>query len=210
MKLKRALIGLAVTAFTVLAFAGPASAAPGQVLSFRFHGTFADAFWFSSTSSTSFTATTVNVTPSELLVDQFTGNTDPSGNFTGGTDTFADVTSGFSFSIDKARLTTGSTSGSIPGTTCAVDVNGNETNCTATTIDLTVAWTGQGPIIRQVVNQHVKVGGFSETDHFNGTDRAAAATGTFSGSTLNPSDLQFADLGFANSGSIQRCIGLSC
>jgi hypothetical protein len=180
------------------------------VLSIRFHGTFADAFWFSPTSSTSFTATTINVTPSQLAVDQFTGNTDASGNFIGGTDTFADVTSGFSFSIDKARLTTASTSGSIPGTTCAVDVNGNETNCTATTINLTVAWTGQGPIARQVANQHFKAAGFSESDHFNGTDRTATATGTFSGSTLNASDLQFADLGFANSGTILRCIGLSC
>jgi hypothetical protein len=94
--------------------------------------------------------------------------------------------------------------------TCAVDVNGNETNCTATTIDLTVAWTGQGPIARQVSNAHFKVAGFSETDHFNGTDRAATATATFSGSTLNPSDLQFADLGSANSATIQRCIGLHC
>jgi len=199
-------------AFTVLAFAVPASAAPGQVTQFRFHGTFADAFWFSST-STSYTATSVNVQQSkgsELFVDQFIGNTDANGNFTGGTDTFADVTSGFSFSIDKAQLTTGSTSGSIPGTTCAVDVNGNETNCTAPTIALTVDWTGQGAITRSVANDHFKAAGFSVNDHFSGTDRAAAATGTFSGSTLNPSDLQFADLGFANSGTIQRCIGLSC
>jgi hypothetical protein len=209
MNLKRALIGLAVTAFTVLAFAGPASAAPGQVLSIRFHGTFADAFWFSST-STSFTATTLTVTPSQLAVDQFTANTDASGNFTGGTDTFADVTTGFSFRIDKAQLTTASASGAIPGTTCAVDVNGNETNCTATTINLTVAWSGQGPIAREVANQHFKAAGFSESDHFNGTDRAASASGTFSGNALNASDLQFADLGFANSGIIQRCIGLSC
>src|SRR5215469_5851410 len=141
---------------------GLRAVAPHQVLSIRFHGTFADAFWFSPTSSTSFTATTLNVTPSELVVDQFTSNTDASGNFIGGTDTFADVTSGFSFSIDKAQLTTGSTSGSIPGTTCAIDVSGNETNCTAITINLTVAWTGQGPIARQVSNQHFKAAGFSE------------------------------------------------
>ena len=54
--MRRVLIGLAVTTFTLLALAGPASAASGQVTQFRFHGTFADAFWFTS-SATSFTAT---------------------------------------------------------------------------------------------------------------------------------------------------------
>jgi hypothetical protein len=211
--MKRVLIGLATTAFTLLAFAAPASAASGHVVQFRFHGTFADAFWFSST-ATSFTATSVSVQQSrgsELFVDQFIASTDANGNFTGGTDTFADVTSGFSFTADKAKLTTASTSGSgIPATTCAVDANGNYINCSATTIDLTVAWAGQGPIARQVANDRFKVTGFSVNDHFNGTDRAANATGTFSGSTLSATDLQFADLGFANSGSIVRCIGIGC
>src|SRR5215469_1334770 len=173
-KMKRALIGLAVTTFAVLAFAGPASAAPGQVTSIRIHGTFANALWFSFTSNSS-TSTAVTATPSELVVDQFTSNTDANGNFTGGTDTFADVTSGFSFSIDKAHLTVASTAGSVPGTTCAVDVNGNETNCTAITIDVTAAWTGQGPILRTTANTHFSAAGFSETQHLNGTNRAASA-----------------------------------
>ena len=212
--MRRTLIGLAVTAFTVLAFAGPASAATGQVTQFRFHGTFAEAFWFTS-SATSFTATTVNVSQSmqgsELFVDKFTGNLDASGNFTGGTDTSADVTSGFSFAIDKGQLTTASTSGlGLPATTCSVDAMGNLFNCSATTIDVTVAWTGQGPITRAVFNDHFKTAGFSENDHFIGTDRAAAATGTVAGSSLSASELQFADLGFTNSGTILRCIGTGC
>src|SRR5436309_11041597 len=120
--MRRALIGLAVTTFTVLALAGPASAAPGQVTQFRFHGTFAAADWFTS-SATSFTDTFVNVSKSlqgsELFVDQFTANFDANGNFTGATDTSADVTTGFSFTIDKAQLTSASTSGSgLPATTC--------------------------------------------------------------------------------------------
>ena len=212
--MRRALIGLAVTACTVLAFAGPASAASGQVMRFSFHGTFADAFWFTS-SATSFTATSVNVSKSmqgsELFVDHFTGNLNASGNFTGGTDTSADVTSGFSFVIDKAQLTSASVSGSgLPATTCTVDAMGNFTNCSSTTIDVTVVWTGQGPIGRAVVNQHFKSAGFSLTDHFNGTDRAATAAGTVAGSSVSASELQFADLGFTNSGTITRCIGLSC
>lgn len=211
--MRRALIGLAVTAFTVLVFAGPASAASGQVTRFSFHGTFADAFWFTS-SATSFTDTFVNVSQSmqgsELFVDNFTGNLDKKGNFTGGTDTFADVTSGFSVAIDKA-LTTGSTSGSgLPATTCTVDANFNFINCSATTIDVTVAWTGQGPISRSVFNDHFKSTGFSVNDHFNGTDRAATANGTVAGSTVGASQLQFADLGTANSGTTTVCIGTTC
>jgi hypothetical protein len=212
--MRRALIGLAVTAFTVLALAGPASAAPGQVTQFRFHGTFADALWFTS-SATSSTDTTISVSTSkqgsELFVDQFTATMDANGNFTGATDTSADVTSGFSFAIDKGTLTSASTSGSgLPATTCTFDANFNLIGCSATTIDVTVTWTGQGPITRAVVNDHFKSAGFSVTDHFNGTDRAATATGTVAGSTLSASELQFADLGFTNSGTITRCIGLSC
>jgi hypothetical protein len=212
--MRRGLIGLAVTALAVLAFAAPASAASSHVFRFSFHGSFADAFWSTST-ATSFTDTTVSASKSangsQLLVDQFTGNVDANGNFLGGTDTSADVTTGFSFLIDKAQLTTGSTSGlGLPGTTCTIDANGNIISCSPTTIDVTVAWTGQGPITRGVANDHFKSAGFSVNDHFNGTDRAAGAAGTFAGNALNASDLQFADLGFTNSGTITRCFGIGC
>ena len=211
--MRRALIGLAVTTFTLLALAGPASAASGPVTQFRFHGTFADAFWFTS-SATSFTDTFVNVSKSlqgsELFVDQFTGNLNANGSFAGGTDTFADVTSGFSFAIEKA-LTSASTSGSgLPATACTFDANFNLIGCTATTIDVSAAWTGQGPISRAVFNDHFKSDGFSVTDHFNGTDRAATATGTVAGLMLSASELQFANLGTANAGTTIICIGTSC
>ena len=212
--MRRALIGLAVTAFTVLTFAGPASAAPGQVTRFSFHGPFADAFW-STSSATSFTDTSVTVSKSmhssELFVDQFSGNQDANGNFTGGTDTSADVTSGFSFAIQQSQLTSASTSGSgLPATTCTVDANFNFTDCHATTIDVSGTWTGQGPISRSVANDHFKSAGFSVNDHFSGTDRAATATGNVGGLTLGASDLQFADLGSTNSGTTTVCIGNSC
>jgi hypothetical protein len=203
-----------VATCTVLAVAGPASAASGQVTQFRFHGTFANALW-STSSAASSTTTTVNVSTSKqgsaLVVDQFTANLDKKGNFTGGTDTFAGVTSGFSLAIDQGGLTGASTSGSgLPATTCSVDANGNDISCSPTTVDVAATWTGQGPILRQVINQHSKFSGFSETLHFNGTDRAATAQGTVAGGTLGASELITADLGFTNSGTITRCIGLSC
>jgi YD repeat-containing protein len=211
--MRRTLIGLAVGALAALALAGPASAAPGQVTHFRFHGSFAQAEWFIST-DTSFTDTYVNVSRtkqgSELFVDQYTAHFDASGNFTGATDTSADVTSGFTFSIARNLSVASVTGSGLPATTCTYDADYNVIGCTDTTIDVSVTWTGQGPIARETFNQHFKVDGFSETDHFNGTFRDATASGTIGGVPLNAGDLEYADLGTANSGSTVLCIGNSC
>jgi hypothetical protein len=211
--MRRALLGLAVTALAVLAFAGPAGAATGQVTHFRFSGTSAEALWFAGT-ATSSTATSVDVSKSkqgsELFADQFTVTFDSSGNVTGATDTSADVTSGFSFALQQP-LASASVSGlGLAGQTCTFDANFNLIGCTAATIDVTAAWTGQGPISRGVFNDHLKSDGFSETDHFHGTARDATATGTFTGSTLTAGDLQFADLATNSFGAVTVCIGTSC
>jgi hypothetical protein len=210
-EMRRALIGLAVTTFTVLALAGPTSAAPGQVIQFRSHGTSATADW-TTTSATSSTNTVVGVTskPSELLVDQTTVNLDATGNVTGSTDTMADVTSGFSFAIDKSKLTSASTSGSgLPAITCITDANGNQ-SCTHTTIDVAATWTSQGPITRVFDSQHSKQPGLSQIIHVNGTARAATVSAIVGGRALSPSDLQFAFLAYTLSVNITRCIGLGC
>jgi len=212
--MRRVLFGLAVTAVTVFVLAGPASAASGQVTQFRFHGAFAESFWFTG-SATSFTETYINVSRSkqgsELYVDQLAGGIDAAGNFTGGTETTADVFSGFSFAIDQAKLTTASTSGfGLPATTCTLDPNFNPITCSATTIGVSGHWTGQGPITKGVSNDHFKTGQFSVRDHFNGTDRNAAVTAAIGGVTLNPADLQYADLGSTNSGTVTVCRGTGC
>jgi hypothetical protein len=211
--MRRALLGLAATTITLLALAGTASAASDQVTHFKFTGTFANAFWFTS-SATSATGTSISVSKSSqgsrLFVERFTSNYDTNGNITGSTDTSVVVTSGFSFALQQP-LASASLSGSgLPATTCTYDANFNQIGCSATTIDVTAAWTGQGPILRGVSNLHFKTDGFSETDHSNGTDRNAVATGTFNGDTLTASELQYADLGTTNSGSIYVCIGTSC
>jgi hypothetical protein len=147
-----------------------------------------------------------NVTESQLSVDQITGNQDSGLNFTSGTDTFADVTSGFSFDIDKAQLTTATLSASgIPATTCALDANGNDINCTPTTIDVTVTWTGTGIIDRSSFNQLLKLQhGVSVVvlnQHVNGTSRSATTTGTFDGSPITGFG-SGGTLGFANQSQI--------
>lgn len=148
---------------------------------------------------------------SELFLDQFTANFDASGNFIGATETIADVTSGFTFSIETSKLSQASVSGSgLPATTCTYDADFNVIGCTDTTIDASATWSGQGPIARETANDHFKVDGFSVNDHFNGNDRNATATGTIGGLTLTASVLQFADLGNANSGTAVVCIGNAC
>jgi hypothetical protein len=197
-----------------MAFAPPAGAAPGQTTQFRFHGSFADADWFMS-SATTFVDTFINVsrtrTSSELFVDQFTANFDSNGNFTGATDTTVDVTTGFTFAIDSAKLSTAHTSGSgLPATTCSFDADFNLIGCTDTTLDVSATWTGQGPIARGTFNDHFQIDGFKVRDHFNGTDRNATASGAVGGITLTTDDLQFADLGKANVGTTTVCIGNVC
>jgi hypothetical protein len=102
--MRRYVFALFVTVVTVMS-AGPANAASGIATRFTFRGTFAEAEWFIS-SATSFTDTYLNVSQTkqgaELFVDQFTATFNRSGRFLGGTDTFADVTSGFSFTIDAS------------------------------------------------------------------------------------------------------------
>jgi hypothetical protein len=211
--MRRAIAAMAGTALTVLAMAAPASAASAQVTNFRFSGTVADASWFTS-SATSSTFASVDVSEStqgpRLVADEVTDNYDASGNFTGGTMTLADVTSGFSFAL-RQPLASASLSGSgLSATTCTFDVNFNTIGCSATTIGVSVTWTGQGAITRGWFNEHFKSDGFSEIDHFYGTNRHAAATGTVGSLTLSVSELQFADLGTLKSGTVTVCVGSSC
>jgi hypothetical protein len=212
-EMRRAFTGLAVAAFTVLAVAGPASAAPAQVTHVKLSGTVADVLWFTS-SATSSTFTSVDVSKSaqgsRLVVDEVTDNYDASGNFTGGAQTLADVASGFSFTLRQPLASASLSGSSLPATTCTFDANFNTIGCSATTIGASVTWTGQGTITRGWFNEHFKNDGFSEIDHFYGTNRHASATGIVGGLTLSASELQFADLGNFKSGTVTVCVGNGC
>ena len=118
-----------------------------------------------------------------MFVDRFTENFDSKGNFTGASETIADVTSGFSFTIDSAKLNSASTSGSgLPATTCTYDANFDLIGCTDTSINVSASWTGQGPIAREASNDHFQFDGFKVSSHFNGTDRNATAIGSIGAS----------------------------
>ncbi len=209
--MRRVLVALAAMALALLSLGAPASAAPAEVMHFSFHGSVAEADW-SIGSAAGFTDTLINASAStkgaQLVVRQINGTVDANGNFAGGTETTVDITSGFSFAIDLPKLTSATVSASdAPGTTCTVDANFKETGCSDVSIDLNASWTGQGPIGRSVSNSHFKQGGVSITDHFSGTSREATATGLIEGLTLAASDVQFANLGTAVSGTTKICLG---
>ncbi len=211
--MRRTLAGLAVAALTVLALAGPASAARGQVTILRSKGTLAEAFWFSS-SATSFTSTTVSVSQSGgaspvLTVYQLIGNLDAEGNFTGGTQTVVDAArSGFSFAIDTAKLASASVTGSgLLATTCTVAADDTVSDCHGTTLDVNADWTGEGPITRHVSHDHFHADGFTSNSHTSGINRAASATGTAGGLTLSAADVVFAVLTRQGESVMQLCIG---
>ena len=211
--MRRLVLAVLACLFT-LVFTGIA-AASNPTFQFHISGATAAALW-TTTTSNSFTDTSVLVTqsgsgPKELMIDQFTANLDSMGNFTGGTDTFADVTGGFSFTIDKKTLASASVEGTgVPAQTCTLDINGDVTGCADTSIGVSASWTGQGPIFRAGLSDHFHSPGFTETFYFGGTNRDASATGTVGGLTLGAGDLVFADLGVASTGSVTVCLGGGC
>jgi hypothetical protein len=207
--------GLVMSLVAILTCVGSASAATSQTLHSTFSGNFAEAEWYTF-SPTAATDTYINPSRSasgkeQLFLDQYTQYSDSGGAFAGATDTSAQVTSGFSFTIDARTFDTASVDGTnIPAQTCTWDANGNLTGCTDTTIDVSADWTGQGPVNKSVSGDHFHTSGFTATDHFSGTSRFATATGTIGGLTLGMDDFAFGDIGTTHSGSVTICVGTTC
>jgi hypothetical protein len=183
-EMRRVLVGFAVAALAVLALAGPASAAPGQVTRFRFSGTVAEAHWLNNTATRSINT---NIIVSDSTKGSGQLNVDQPG-------------------LAGATLTSGS---ALPATSCTFDVNFKEIGCSDTTIyNVTASWTGQGPLGHSGNNSRLKTHGFSLTSHMNGTFRDATATGTVGDLTLGATD--DAQLGITRTGTTTICIGNSC
>jgi hypothetical protein len=202
--MKRSFLGLMIAILAFVPFTSAHGAVTGHVTHFRFHGAFAEALWF--TNNTQVVAiVSQSQDGQELQVDRFTFTFDSQGNITGATDTSADVTSGFSFTINR-KLTSASVSGSgIPAQRCSYDANGFLIGCTSTSIAVSVSWTGQGPLARDTSNQHLQIGKAKTSSHFNGTDRNAAASGTVAGLAVTTDDEFGGDIGRSNDATV--CIG---
>lgn len=213
-EMKRALIVLAVTALTALSVAGPASAASSgtaQVTHISFSGNFAEAYWLTSSADSSI-STYINVSQStqgyQLFAIQNTDHFDVNGNYTGEISTWVEgATSGFSFAFAPSLMSASLNASALPATISTFDAIGNETGTSATTIDMNVSWTGQGPITRSVFNHHITAAGFTEITHTNGAKRDATATATVAGFTPSAASFQFASLENDKEGSITVIIG---
>ncbi|QNN53855.1 hypothetical protein [Nocardioides mesophilus] len=199
----------------VLVWGGPAGAAAGKITHQRFHGAVADADWFVAT-DTSVRDTYVNATHakkgSSLYVVRFRARLDSNGEFAGAKETIIDVTTGFTFDIDAAKLSSAKVTGTdLPARTCFYDANWDQPKpCQDGTLDLKASWTGQGSITRGVTNEHVKGEGFSYSYHSNGKNRAATAKGWLGTQRLRAAALDFGQLAVVREGSSSFCVGANC
>jgi hypothetical protein len=189
----------------------PASAATAPLATqvFRFHGTTAEALW-DSTSATSFIRSQVVVSQTrdgqDLLVrvlDQKFG--DPPGTVTL---TQVILESGFSFTIDRLTLSTAHVSGSeLPALVCTF-IDFGLVDCSDTTIDLDITWTGFGDISHEVTTENELFFELRQIVHINGTTRDATAAGTIGETTVTSEDVLLADIGRLTEGV--TCIGVGC
>jgi hypothetical protein len=213
--MKRIAVGMLVVLGLVAVASGTSSAAsPGQVSHFRSHGSAAEAAW-ARVVGTDFVGVYVQASTSkqggELNVEQFHDRYNAQGQFLGSTVAHAAVSSGYLFTIDKARLDVATVNATgVPATLCRFDANWNPVGtCSHTALDVWAAWTGQGLITRAVKNDHYRYHGFSLTEHSNGSERNATATAIVNGIDLT-SDFLFAGLTTNNYGSTTICLHSAC
>lgn len=193
--MKRATAVAAVAAVSLLGITGTAGAAGSPVTHVRSNMAFADASWYRE-SGDHFWASSVTAgrslsrSGSELHVWKAEGTM-------GGSTTSinADVTRGFTFTIDARHLSSASLSATgLPATRCTYDENGELVGqCTDTTLDVNITWSGQGAISKGSYTEHVTIGGSVTKVHGSWTSRDARATGSLNGA-LRPADFESADL----------------
>lgn len=202
-------IALFVGIVVALAFAGTAAGAAPQVI---WLGNalgplaFAEASWETRT-ATSITdagvlaAATQRDLPgttgpaggaaTHISVDLRTMYLDGSGQPVGGVDVSGGASGDVPFTIDTLNLTTASVDTVVPATTCTLDAAGNPTTCVdGGTLNVAVAWTGQGEISKgSLYEDHfLDPGSFVFIDRSSGTFRQASATATIGGQTFNTSN----------------------
>jgi hypothetical protein len=126
--------------------------------------------------------------------------------------TTADVSEGFSASIDGRRLSAASLQGrAVPVETCTFNAVFRPLGCEDTTLSVAVAWAGTGPVFKQtVIVDHVRRPGFVYNDHISGRSRAATAHATIGGVVLRGRDANFSGLANVRVGEVIVCAGGAC
>lgn len=121
--------------------------------------------------------------------------------------TTADVSSGFTFTIDATHLSGASVHGAgLPAQTCSL-------TCHATTINVSATWTGQGAVTRGAVNgKDIEPGNFLyiQIEHLAGASRNATATGTIGAYSYDAADVAVSTLGDMHTGYLFLCMAAGC
>jgi hypothetical protein len=225
MRMTRILGGFLLPALSVLlvGMIAPASASagigppPGGVQHQLTNGTFATAEWVSQTPQTATdTAITAIRHPglggTELTVTQIVTTYDAAGNPIDTTQTTVDALSGFIFTIDGTLFRQAAVAGlNLPAQTCD-ELTGA---CSATTLDVSAQWSGQGAITRgAITSKDIEVRSnflFIQIEHMAGATRAAAATGTIGAQTYSATDaISPPTLGTIRTGFIFLCLDGGC
>jgi hypothetical protein len=169
------------------------------------NGPFATAEWTSQIGQ-KFTDTTVTAVRhpgggAELTVDQIVETS------TSDRVTSADVSSGFTFTIDATHLSGATVHGAgLPARTCSL-------TCHATTISVSATWTGQGTLTRGAVNsKDIEPSNFLyiQIEHFAGASRNATATGTIGAYSYITADAFAPILGNMHTGYFFLCMAAGC
>ncbi len=212
--MRRHLAALAVTPLAMMAFAGPAAAqshAGSPVTHLNERSRSAEAQWTSESGGL--------VTESGVMVYRTSAGTElhlwratygPDGP-SGVVVTSADADSGFTFTISRQLTTATVTATDLPVLTCTLDEYGEPIGeCTTSTVDVTLTWTGEGKITRGSYTEHQKGDGYSLNVHATWTSRAASVAGSVTGFDLSAANLSYASLSQNKQVKTGRCFGDAC
>ncbi len=210
--MKRLLAALAVTPLALMALAGPATAARPDVTHLNDESWFAEAGWSSESGDLvtyTYASARTGTGGTELNLSQ--GTFDPEDPSSGTVETTATASSGFTFTISNKLSSATLVAEDLPVKTCTLDEFGEPIgDCTFSTVDVMLTWTGQGVLTRGSYSDRIKGDGFSMNVHMTWQDRDATVTGDVSGFDLDTAHLDWAYMHHEKQVKTGRCVGEAC
>jgi hypothetical protein len=128
----------------------------------------------------------------------------------GSVETMVDTNQDFTLTFGKGRLASATlVAEKVPALTCTYQ-DDVQTGCVSSNVDISLSWTGFGPVSRGGWTSHEISDGFKLISHGSGTSRSATVTGsiTVDKTTLNTFD--YAELGANKSFEMTHCTGTAC
>lgn len=208
--MRRVLAALAVTPIALLALGGPADAARPRVTHESYRAVFAGANWeLERADSVVVGAVIPSITKSgaELYVDQVLVR---DGTMT---TTLVEVEDGFTFTMNGGRLTSATLNATdLPALVCTYEESDPEGDCGWSLVDISLVWTGSGPLTRSLTLDRYRQAGLSLNRHESYTIREATVTGGISGGSISVlgEEMVNENLGRTQSTKVERCTQEPC